>query len=69
MSDSKAKPARNFGDTMMSVGVVMIVLSILLPMFNFALSETMNMFLWFGGLGVAVLGWAQRNQLRRKANR
>lgn len=67
MSKEKKKHAKNSGDTLMTVGVLMIVASILLPLAGVAMSESTNLGLLLGGLGIAVVGWALRNSLRRKA--
>lgn len=67
MSIEKKKPAKNAGDSLMTIGVLMILASILLPLFGVAMTESTNLGLLLGGLGVAVVGWALRNSLRRKA--
>lgn len=67
MSKERKKPARNSGDSLMTIGVLMILASILLPLIGVAMSESTNLGLLLGGLGIAVAGWALRNSLRRKA--
>lgn len=67
MSEKKPKPAKNRGDSMMALGALMIAASILLPMIGFATGETENLVLLLGGLGIAVVGWTVRSNLRKKS--
>lgn len=69
MSEKKPKPAKNRGDTMMTIGVLMIVASILLPMVNIAVGETTNMVLLIGGVLIAIVGVSVRGNLRKKAGK
>lgn len=66
MSEPKPIPAKNRGDAIMAVGAAMIALSIVLPMIDIAMGETLNLILTFGGLGFAVVGFLVRSRLRRK---
>jgi hypothetical protein len=63
MSSNAAKPARNRGDVMMTIGAGMIAIGIL---FGASLGEAGN-YLTFGGIALGVLGWGIRNSLRRQA--
>jgi len=69
MAEAKTKPEKNRGDTMMAIGVIMIVASILLPFINIATGQTINSILLWGGLGIAIVGVAVRSNLRKKVKK
>lgn len=69
MAEGKTKPEKNRGDTMMAIGVVMVVASILLPFINIATGATINSVLLWGGLGIAIVGLSVRSNLRKKAKK